>query len=406
MEGSEKKSSRGASMTRCIVEGLAVYALSSAPVLFAATFGVRFTDPCTEHPYARHESWLDGVSAWDGHWYKSIVDHGYSYDPRVNSNVAFFPAYPVAAKALQWALNLDTTVALLIVSNLCLAGAFVTFRAYLGAAGATTWCSLFAMGLFPGMLYARMCYTEAMFLWLVLLAVLGIRDRWNPALVAGIIGLATATRLVGIALVLPLVIGECRRSSDAGSLFARLMVLVPLSLWGIVSFSLYLLLAFGEPFAFARAQLLWAERTMPTSFTVIIALLSFEPLWAPYASNSPCYWQADPPRNWGPWFNMMFMNPILFCSIAGLVGFGAYKRWLKFPEVVVAAGLLAIPYAKGYLMCFVSSGRYAAMAFPAYIVAGRLCASLPLPVGIGLAVVNAAITTVYAALFASWYWFY
>jgi hypothetical protein len=269
-----------------------------------------------------------------------------------------------------------------------------------------TWYALFAMGLFPGMLYARMCYTEAMFLWLVLLAMLGIREKWNAALVAGIIGLATATRLVGIVLLAPFVIDQYRRSTDWRSLSARLLVLLPLSLWGIGAFSLYLLTAFGEPFAFARAQLLWAERSLAGPVTVLLALLSFEPLWAPYLPSSPCYWQADPPRNWGPWLNMMFMNPILFCVICALIAWGAYKRWLTLPEVIVAAGLLAIPYAKGYVTCFVSSARYAAMAFPAYIVAGRLCAAASVPERTALGMVVGALTTTYAALFASWYWFY
>jgi hypothetical protein len=100
------------------------------------------------------------------------------------------------------------------------------------------------------------------------------------------------------------------------------------------------------------------------------------------------------------------MNPILFCAIAALVALGTYKRWLTTVELITAVGLLVIPYAKGYLTCFVSSARYAAMAFAAYIVAGRLLGQAPLAVQIAVAVVVGGMTTIYAALFASWYWFY
>jgi hypothetical protein len=46
-------------------------------------------------PYAVHGKLVDWFRHWDADWYLSIVLCGYSYDPHAQSNVAFFPLYPL-----------------------------------------------------------------------------------------------------------------------------------------------------------------------------------------------------------------------------------------------------------------------------------------------------------------------
>ena len=60
----------------------------------------------------------------DGYWFMNIVNRGYATTvPPINhkvmevSNVAFFPAYPAIAALLRRGLNLETSTALLIVSQ-------------------------------------------------------------------------------------------------------------------------------------------------------------------------------------------------------------------------------------------------------------------------------------------------
>ena len=60
----------------------------------------------------------------DAYWFTNIVDRGYETTvPPINhkvmevSNVAFFPAYPVIAAAVRWALRLETENALLITAQ-------------------------------------------------------------------------------------------------------------------------------------------------------------------------------------------------------------------------------------------------------------------------------------------------
>src|SRR4051794_1894803 len=44
---------------------------------------------------------FDGWMHWDGAWYSSIAEHGYTYRPNEMSSVAFFPAYPLAMRVVR-----------------------------------------------------------------------------------------------------------------------------------------------------------------------------------------------------------------------------------------------------------------------------------------------------------------
>src|SRR5438067_7988748 len=70
----------------------------------------------------------------DGFWFANIVDRGYqTIVPPINhkvmevSNVAFFPAYPMFAGFLRWALNLETETALPLAAQLAAWGFWTYF---------------------------------------------------------------------------------------------------------------------------------------------------------------------------------------------------------------------------------------------------------------------------------------
>jgi hypothetical protein len=72
--------------------------------------------------------------------------------------------------------------------------------------------------------------------------------------------------------------------------------------------------------------------------------------------------------------------------------------------VLLAALLLGIPYfTHGYRHLMLSQGRFAAVAFPVYIVMGRLMARAPAPLVAALCALSGFMLTVYAALFAAGY---
>jgi len=95
---------------------------------------------------------------------------------------------------------------------------------------------------------------------------------------------------------------------------------------------------------------------------------------------------------------LQFANPLFFLLAAALVGLVAWKNWLTRYEISLSVGLLPIPYVtRAYEMCMQSQGRYAAAAFPIYMVMGNLLSRSPKAV---VAVVF-NLFTVYLAIYSA-----
>jgi hypothetical protein len=167
---------------------------------------------------------------------------------------------------------------------------------------------------------------------------------------------------------------------------------------------LFLQMQFGNPLAFVQAQSHWQSRPPVTVGERLAALVTLEPLWSVYVPSSPAYW-----KNWGqgisPLFSLQFANPLYFAVAVLLIALGAVKRWLLTGEVLLAAGLLAIPFlTRGYEMCMASQGRFVAVVFPLYIVLGYVLERLPTALAAGLCGLAAFYLAIYAAQFAAGYY--
>jgi hypothetical protein len=160
---------------------------------------------------------------------------------------------------------------------------------------------------------------------------------------------------------------------------------------------------FGEPLAFAKTQTNWRSRPDEGWGEKALALAAWEPIWSAYMPSSPGYAGRYAPEL-PAWFNLQMADPVFFVAAAALVGLGAAKRWLSGGEILLAAGLLLIPYVtRGFDMCMASQGRFAAVVFPVYLVLGRLLHAAPLVVSVGVFALSAVYLAVYAALFAAGY---
>jgi hypothetical protein len=287
----------------------------------------------------------------------------------------------------------------------------------------------------------RMAYPESMFVFLTVAAMYGIERKWPWWLVAAIAGLATATRFVGIALLLPLVGYAGSREQGAGrseqgagsrekgeakretgrlqsivfgtpttstwcpvpSTLVRVAVSIVIGLSGLLAYMAYQGFAFGEPLAFAKAQDFWRNRMPEDVLDKILSLASFDPLWLAYIPGSPGY--AGHIRDSAPaLFSLQFANPVLFVGAVALVVVGAWKGWLSWPETLLSAGLILVPYAgKGFEMCMASQGRFVAAAFPVYIVLGNILIRLPRPWAIAILAVFGTYLAIYSAMLAAGY---
>lgn len=66
---------------------------------------------------------VTNISQWDANWYKSIVDSGYSYDESKQSNVAFFPLFP-----LIWRMLGLSTIGISLFNALCMVGGVLILK--------------------------------------------------------------------------------------------------------------------------------------------------------------------------------------------------------------------------------------------------------------------------------------
>ena len=395
-----------------LLEGVTYYYLSGLVLLLGVSFGsdVVWKPP---NPSSERPDLEISCSRFDGLHYEEIVDKGYLYDPSTKSNVAFFPAYPLSARAFRYIFDCETKVGLLVVSNLALLGSFVLLARYLRmrpirGGGLRGWV-LLAFAVWPTTFFFRMAYAESLFVFCSLLALYGIARRWALFPLALVTGLACATRPVGVAVSAAFIWHVVQQPGSWLSRCGRVLLLGPVACWGLLAYMAYQYDSFGTPLAFSHTQDYWthyAPVRHPEPAEKLWALVTLEPVRGVYDPESKRYWA----RSGGPnylLFNLAYWNPLLFGLAVFLVALGAARRWLSGPEVVLSAAALAIPYfTRGYEMSMASHGRFAAAVLPVYLVAGRLLACLPPPMAGAVTGVSTAVLACWTALFAAGHIFF
>jgi len=400
-------------MRTAVVLAFGTYIASVVVVLSVVAYGQKCIPSWPEHPSSRRGGIVDSMCAWDGEWYANIATSGYASGQTKPEAIAFFPAYPIFGRAVMLATKLSAEASLLVVSHAFWLGSLVALAVYLRGRDSPMSHSLIlytllAMAFFPSTFYFRMAYTESMFLFLMIVALYGMRKSWPALAIALVIGLATATRSVGVALLVPFVL-HLWKTSGRGLRrpFPHALVFIPVACWGLAAFMGYQIWAFKDPFAFAEAQRAWHVRAAPASIIDRAAdLLTLEPIISVYSPTSPCYWRNTAPHD-SPVVNLAFANPVFFLGTAILVIIGAYRGWLDRSEWLLSGLLLLIPYImQSNRMGMVSQARFASVVFPAYIVIGQFLARVPTALAVTLIFGSAILMGAYTALFTSWYFFF
>jgi hypothetical protein len=261
---------------------------------------------------------------------------------------------------------------------------------------------LLVVGVTPTTFFFRMPYSESVFLSACIGTLLAIERCKSTFFIALLCGLVTATRPVGIA-VLPVFIWYMRqRSANWRSFLAHSLYLAPLASWGLIGYMVYQDQAFGDPLAFAKTQQYWRAQPHATIEEKAWALIVLEPFWNVYSPSSRD-WRIHE-RHDHIVFSLIAANPIYFGITAVLVAIGAFKRWLNCYETLLGFGLLLIPYVtRGYDNSMFSTGRFAAVVFPVYLVMGHIfkrSPSLALPLFVSI---SSFMLGAYSALFAADY---
>jgi hypothetical protein len=344
--------------------------------------------------------WLDGWTRADGGWYWQIAKRGYYFDgPNKQSNVAFFPAYGLAMRLFTPVFQ-HPLIAGIAITIVC--GALVSLLFYRWALmrmdKRTALASLLALLLYPFAYY--MCgavYADALFLAAALGAFLAVES--DKPLLAGVLGvLATATRPVGLALVVGLFVLTVERRITPGgpakwaTLRAMLRApkllelrhwLVLLSPLGLGMFAFYLWYEFGDPYTFVAAEGApgWAlEPGIPTWFKFEIGKIFSRPGW-----------HRDQLRIAGH----------LFLTLGGFALIPLVFRKFGWGYGVYVLCVLAIPTISSKDL--VGMGRYILAAFPLFVALGSLLAPRPRLLTLYL-VSSATLLVILTSLFSRWYY--
>ncbi|CAA9444331.1 FIG00761799: membrane protein [uncultured Rubrobacteraceae bacterium] len=316
-------------------------------------------------------------SHWDGEHYVMLAASGYLTPPE-NVSPAFFPLYPLLVRSFaelfggplsNEALSLLAT----LISLICLPFAlYFLYHIALNEWGErVARGSVLCLAFFPTAFFLNSAYTESLFLMLSAGSVWAMRVRKELLLACVLAGFASATRNVGVFLVVPIVLewikeGGVQRRGERWRVVY--LALVPS---GLMVYMGYLWARFGDPFLFYSAQQDWGRRATGPLATAGGAWASavegagglLDPdLWAdPNLGNL-----ANHLAGAGNFFNLVFFVLAVFVLVAG-------SRDL--PPSLTLYGLLLIAPATLFgtpgspLM---GTPRYVLVAFPIFIVLGLL----------------------------------
>ncbi len=259
---------------------LLAFALSRLLIFGAGTLADTMLPTEEGHWIADENSpFLSMWTKWDSQYYVDIATDGYWFRPGQQSNVAFFPLYPMMIHVVAKLFGGNLILTGILLSNLAFFGALIFFylltELELGSDSARR--AVFYLSFFPTSFFFSAFYTESFF---VLLSVATMyfarRQKWTHAAVFGI--LTAATRNLGI-LMWALVLWEWLRV-QGWSLNAIHKKQTWLNLWsgfkqnwfqiiiisliplGMLAYLYFLQVNFQRPLAFIETQAAWGRENI------------------------------------------------------------------------------------------------------------------------------------------------
>lgn len=315
---------------------------------------------------------------WDSGFFLSIARNGYASH---GVSTAFFPAYPLAIRALALPLGGNDVLAGVLIADLACAAAFVLLwrlaRALVGEPNARR--TLLYLAIFPTTIFLSTVYSESLYLALSVAAfAAAVGRRWSLAGVAT--GLAALTRVSGVVL-LPALALLAWRDGDRRAALGRLALSLPI----MAAWPAYLALRFGHPLLFLGTEHSGWNRTFATAGPLGGSWDALTAAWhgarqiltgaRPAAALHPArVILGGPPTSDAVSGFYAFLNVEQFAYGALLVALGilAWRR-LGAAYGVFVLGSLALPLSSPVpSLPLLSMPRFALGVFPAFIVLGCL----------------------------------
>lgn len=335
--------------------------------------------------------WYRYLLRWDATWYLKIASEGYSYNGNdlVQQSVVFYPLYPLIAKVVSSVLGISEAVALLIVSNVSILIATLLFFKLIkdDFGDEVALYATAALSFFPTSLFFSVAYTESLALLLIVTFFLLLKKE--RFLLASIFAALTlATRSTGIVLCLPLLFEIWRqRGRDPRRAIREAGLSMILATSGLWLYMIYLWVAFKSPLSFLTDRRAWqGGAAIGSDLLRVLLLMPFRHLID--------VWKFGPdPNTLSPWFFLGSLFVIVW-----------FRRWLSHSLLVYALAALLLPYVTfNNPIGFVPFTRYIMLAFPVFILAGRIFQER---VWLGYSVIglSAAMLFMYTALYAQYFW--
>jgi Gpi18-like mannosyltransferase len=331
--------------------------------------------------------WHNLFAAWerfDALWFLRIADGGYRLG---DGSAAFFPLYPLAIRAVSFALGGAPLAAATLVSNAAFVGALV--MTYLLTASElseeTARTTVLLLVLFPTSYFFLMPYSESLFLLLAVSAFWGARrGRWGVAGAAGF--LAALTRSVGIVLVPALLVEALHRRAEGQGRALPGLAAAAATVLGLVAYLAYWGIRDGDWLEPATTQANW-ERTFSWPWVTLWDATSTAVRYVGHGNG--WYWLVD-------W---LVVVPMLVASVYAAVR-------LRPSYVVYLWGGLLIPLAFVFEpRPLMSMPRFLLPLFPAFWGLALGIERLRVP-RVAILAAGAVGLGVLSVLTVNWYYFF
>jgi hypothetical protein len=337
-------------LVRVVLLAVAIRLLSAvlgfgANVVFPLKVPEQFT------VFGRTHHFFDTFARWDSGWYVGIARDGYAHVEGGRSNLAFFPAYPVAMRYAGHLLGGSTEDFFLggvLVAWLSFAGAMVMLwklaRLDLPAEDADR--AVFYAAVFPFAFFFGMAYSESLYLLLMVSTAWALRTRrW---IVAGLVGALAMVSRVNAIVALPALAWLAWKAA-AGDRHHRVSAGIALAAMasGFALWCGYTYMLSGNPLEWAASIKRWNYHPGQAPWTPLLGLLHA------LATRPFDYFVSDPMAAYDA-FNGL--TALLFVAATPWV-------WWRFGAGygLFMAANLALPLSSGQ---FVGLGRYCAVLFP------------------------------------------
>jgi Gpi18-like mannosyltransferase len=305
------------------------------------------------HPFPKNQ-WLDSFVRWDSGWYMNIIEKGYSFSAHEQSNVAFFPLYPLLVKVLSTLTGIAPLINGLIISNLSfgLALFFVYKISLLYLDEKSTRRVIILILVYPVSFFFSAFYTEGLYFLTIAASFYFYLKR--QYFTAGLWGfLASLTRFSGVLLFISfgidLLIRYCRYRRLDWSIFY--LLLIPC---GLLSYMYFLYLKVGNPLSFYLAQANWGRSS--NDFFLETILHGLTQLDFIFTSN--------------PLEAIVFLDCLVSILALGIISFCLRRTKLDLCLIVFSVLSILMPLSTGLS---ISMSRYILPVFPLFILLADLC---------------------------------